>query len=263
MAHVLLPSETKQNNVWGELHLVSDIVIKPKYDQAVIYGADGWVIHVEDPDTAQNVDVLYRTMVPFDQDVAQGAFDLDTSAPESGPAFEPGEPSLEAIIDASNVDDNKHWFKRRKMLSYASHPRGFNNSDLSWVPSDVFQVRSRRNIPVDLMSVSAFAVTVPSMNDTTATAPATPGDEKTWIQIKYMEVILEQAWMYLVGLVETDAETPYEDAALLIEDFLEPTVFENTAGQFFSTAVFETFTSMTWDITVPGRREIKMLSAEG
>ena len=77
-------------------------------------------------------------------------------------------------------------------------------------------------------------------------------DEKWLMQLKYMEVVLEQAWMWLVGLVETGAETPWEDAANMIGDFLEPNVNEETAGDF-KAVTWQTFSKMTFEITVPGR----------
>lgn len=78
--------------------------------------------------------------------------------------------------------------------------------------------------------------------------------------MKYFEVVLEQAWMQLVQLVEAGAETPWEEAALLVEEVLEPTVIEESSAAFAAIA-YNVYAKMTWDVTVPGRKEIKQISA--
>lgn len=263
---VALPSECRQNNFWGEVHVIGLDSVRPNVEQAFIYGVDGWITHIEDPDTSLTWDILYNTMIPFDKDVASGAFDLDTSVAHSGPSFEPGEPSIEALMDAANVDVDNHWYKRRKMLTYASHPRGLDPAadPPTWQQTDWFPIRVGRRLGVELMSGSMLAMTIPSMNDVSVTTSMvnTPAGDAEWIQIKYMEVMLEQAWMHLSGLTETGAETPWEDAAILVEDFVEPSVLENTAGDFMSINPCNTFTVGTFDITVPGRREFNVLTGE-
>lgn len=261
-----LPSECRQNNFWAEVHIVGLDSVRPNVEQAFIYGVDGWITHIEDPDSAVTWDVLFNTMIPFDKDVASGAFDLDTSSAHSGPAFEPGEPSIEAIVGAANVRRDAHWYKRRKMLTYASNPRGLDPAadPPTWQQTDWFPLRVGRRIGVELMSATMLAITIPTMNDiaTGGSMVFSPSDDATWIQIKYMEVMLEQAWMHLSGLTEAGAETPWEDAALLVEDFVEPGVQETTAGDFMSLNPVNAFCVATIDVTVPGRREFKVLTGE-
>lgn len=65
--------------------------------------------------------------------------------------------------------------------------------------------------------------------------------------------------MQLMGLTEAGAETPWEEAALLVEEVLEPTVIEETAANF-NNGAFDVYTAMTWDISVPGRRSFNTIS---
>lgn len=261
-----LPSECRQNNFWSEVHLIALDAVELSIEAAFIYGVDGWVTHIEDPDTTGSWDSVYNNMIPFDKDVASGAFDLDTSGSSSGPAFEPGEPSIEALMGASNVRGDAHWFKRRKMITYASNPRGLDNASdpPRWSANDWFTGRSGKRIGVELMSGSMLAITIPTMNDIAVSGSLinSPTGDAEWIQIKYMEVMLEQAWMHLSGLTEAGAETPWEDAALLVEDIVEPGVQETTAGAFASLNSVNAYCVATWDLSVPGRREFKVLTGE-
>lgn len=109
------------------------------------------------------------------------------------------------------------------------------------------------------MSQGLLVFSNPTLDDTTTLAAQSFTTEAKWMQMKYLEVVLEQAWMELMGLTEAGAETPWEEAALLVEEVLEPTVIEETAGAF-TTNPFNVFCSMTWDITVPGRREFNTIS---
>ncbi len=262
MAGCLIPSECVQNNVWGEVHVISDISMT--WEDAMLYGADGWLIPDVDPDSSEPWDEVWDKHVDKAQDVSSGGFDLDIALADTGPVWEPGEVNLARIMDMSVLQDDHQWFRRRKMVTFASSPSGYEvvaaGAD-KYIPVDVFKVRSRKNIMADVMSVSLFGLSLPANNAVTTAEGSTPANEKEWMQIKYLEVVLEQAWMHLVGLVEAGAETPWEDASLLIQSYLAPDVYEANAGSFGGGGGLTAYSTMTFDITVPGRREIKQLSA--
>lgn len=259
LSGIQLPSESSLNNVWGEVHIVAPTPIE--FDKAVMYGVDGHVFLHQTPDDGATFNTLWDSNVPKDTDVASGAIDLNASATTIN-FFEPGEPNVHALADMAIYNDDNNWFKRRKLLSFASSPTGWlPGTPNLYVPSDVFAVRSRRRIGVDYWSLAALGMSSPAFDDVTTTVYTTFGDEAPLMQMKYIEVTLEQAWMQLVGLTETGAETPWEDAATMIGDFLEPTVLEVTAGDF-ATMGFNVYTKCTWEITVPGRRNFKSISAE-
>ncbi len=248
---VLLPSESSLNNVWGEIHIVG--LVANQFDQAAVYGAGGYVLLVEDPNATNAFQTIWDTMVPKDADFSAGALDLDAESANTAPEFEPGEPNINRLMDLQVNDEKNRFFKRRKMLSFANRPAGFNASDTpdSYIPSDVFQVRSRKNIFADYHSAAVMALSSPAMDDVTTTVWASPADSVHWMQIKYLDVTLEQAFMQLAGLVETGAETPWEDAAAILEDLLEPTVVEVTAGDFAANS-WNVFANLTFDVSVPG-----------
>lgn len=256
----LVPSEGSLNNVWGDCHVIGldDIT----HEKAALYGLTGYVVHEPDPDNTQSFDTLWDVMVPKDTDVASGALDLSTGSADVSPEFEPGEPNIERMMDGSVLDDDNMFFKRRKMITFASSPSGFDvgGTPDSYIPTDRFRIRSGKKVNVDLMSVALLGFSSPQMDDTTTTIWTTPSDEAVWMQLKYIDMVLEQAFVQLIGLTEAGAETPWEDAATMLEDFLEPTVVEQTAADFASED-YNVFTSLTFDISVPGVRKITSVSA--
>lgn len=257
---VLLPSESVLNNVWGDVHAVS--LISMDFDRAVLYGCSGYVLPVEDPNATNAFDTIWDTMVPKDTDFAAGALDLDAESANTSPEFEPGEPNINRLMDLQVNDQDLRWFHRRKMLSFATRPTGFDSGDTpkSFIPADNFRVRSRKNIEADYHSAALLGFSSPGMDDVTTTSWVSAADSVHWMQLKYLDVTLEQAFMQLAGLVETGAETPWEEAAALLEDLLEPTVVEITAGDFTAPS-WNVFAALTFDVTVPGLIAKQQISA--
>lgn len=256
-----IPSECSQNNVWGSLHVLGED--DNFTTDALLYGVDGFVVPVPDPDTPDSVDDIWDRLIDKDDDLTAGALDLDETAADTDNLYEAGEPSIGTILDAHLYQDDNHWFKKRGMVTFATSPTGFNfaTSNLStYQPRDVVRVRSRKRIYTEFMSMSLLGVSMPTVI-TTATVPNTPGHVE-WMQEKYIEVILEQAWMTLLGLTEAGAESPWENAASLIQAITEPDVFEDTTGRFQSATQITVFGELTWDVSVPGRREFKVLTGE-
>lgn len=253
---VALPSESTLNNIWGECHVIGTNVT---FTNAFMYGVKGVTVFIDDIDTSVNFDSLWDTQVPKDQELANAGFDLSGVA-DATPEFEPGEPDVTAILDYKLFDDDAEWFKRRKLLTFAVSKGGYlDGTPDTYSPTDFFKIRSKRNQNVEVASVAMLGFSAPALDDTTTAVFDTPASEAELIQAKYIEIILEQAWMALVGLTETGAETPYDEAMAFLADYLLPDVFEESAGAF-GAMTWQVFTAMTFDFTVPGRREIKQLS---
>ena len=144
-------------------------------------------------------------------------------------------------------------------MSFANTPTGFEvGSPDTYIPRDVFKIRSRRRMRAEQHAVAMLGLSVPALDDTTTVVWNTD-TEAEWMQRKYLEMVLEQAWIDLVGLSETGAESPWVDASILLEEFLEPTVVEEVTAAWTPQAL-ECFTACTWDISVPGRLDVKTLS---
>lgn len=253
-----IPSDSKLNGVMGQVHLQTS---RQSILTSCLYGCDGRVLVHTDPDSPVSYNTIWDQQVDKDVDVSVGIVDIG-EVTDSTPFFEPGEPNVNQIAGMS-ISNDERFFRRRKMISFMTSPRGFlDGTPDTYMPGDVFPVRVNKGIGVRDWSVAMLAVASPSMDDVTTTSWLTPTAEAEWMQAKYLEVVLEQAWMELVGLTETGAETPWEDAALEVEEILEPTVVEVTAGAF-SAPQLDVWANLTWDITVPGRRTFGSLSAAG
>lgn len=257
IGHSPLPSECSLNQVWCETHMIGTAA--QNLFKVVLYGVDGRIIDDDDPGDVQVLDTEWDTHIIKDVDFASGAFTMDPGTSQSGPLFEPGEPNPEQALGLAFEEKNE-FYKRRKMLSFAQATRGFvTGTPETYIPGDIWKFHSRKRFFVERMSQAILALSNPSLDDTTATAASSFTTEAKWMQMKYLEVVLEQAWMELMGLTESGAESPWEEAALLVEEILEPSVIEETAGQF-TTAAWNVYCQMTWDITVPGRRKFNTIS---
>lgn len=258
IGHAPIPSEGSLNNVWCECHVVATGAIDVK--EVALYGIDGRVLPDDDPGDGQTLDGEWDLNISKDQDVSSGAFSMDPGSSESGPMFEPGEPSLENIMGLA-LQAKEEFYKRRKMMSFMSIARGFETgTPNTFLPGDVFKFHSGRKFEADRMSNAMLVFSNPSLDDVTTTAAISFDSEAKWMQMKYFEVVLEQSWFQLMGVTEVGAETPWEEAALLVEEILEPTVIEESVGSF-QDSVFNVFCMMTWDISVPGRKAFNTISA--
>lgn len=257
-----LPMETSQLQVWGELHVVNREANPMEWDTATMYGTEGRVIDVADPDTALDVETLWDNRVPKDADVASGVFDLDPATTNAGGFFEVGEPNIDALMGMSDLQPNNLWWTNRKILSWANNRVGLTaGTPDTYVIADLQKIRSTKRVTAEDYCWSLFAVGMPSFGDVDA-ARLTYESEALWMQTKYMDVVLEQAWMELVGLTEAGAETPWTDAALAIQRFVEPEPVFATASataNFNDTSMFS-WCEMTFQVEVPGRKEVGVIS---
>lgn len=252
IGHAIVPSEGALNSVVGQVHCIPTAGFNVTI--SVMYGCDGWLIPMPDPDTVDLVDDVWDRFVEKDFGLASGAVDLDTTTPDIISFDEPGIPQPDRITGVTNMLNDQRFFRRRKILSFASNPTGFDAGDDTYRPADVFSLRARRRMGAEVMSIAVVGFGSPAMSSVTTTHKSTPTEEE-WIQIKYMEVVLEQAWMDLIGLTEAGAETPWEEATALIADMLEPLIIEDPATMW-GTATFRVFSQLTWDLSVPGRRDL-------
>lgn len=256
-----LPAHGVLNNVHLNIHVLGPEGVQ--FNQVVMYGLSGFVLPVPDPDSGIAVDTLWDNLVPKDIDSAQGVFDLDTGATDATPEFEMGEPDWSGIFDVAAMEPLE-IFRRRKMLStlngmvnYEAVPAA---ADL-WVPGDLVKTHVGRKVRVGTPSMVLFGLSSPSLDETNQTTPTVPS-ETEWILLQYLEIALDQAFMYLIGLVESGAESPYLESAGFIAELLEDDAYEATAGGF-SPVSWTVFSQGTFDITVPGRKVQSSISSEG
>lgn len=247
---VSLPSESLVHDVRVKVKMVGTSKTREQFN-CLMYGVEGWILPVHDPDSGSTYEALWDSLVP--KDSAVETLDLDTGAADVTPFYEPGEVDLSDLFDVGLRPER--LYHRHKMLTigngavfmYQDNQTPFN---LLWVAGDEFVIQIRRRLAVRKPSVLVFAMASPNLNATTAVVDAILG-EAEWGQVKYMSHILERAMLHVLGVVESGAETPWEEATALLVKQLDPDLYEETAGRFQSEN-FDVFTEAMVDMSVVG-----------
>ena len=228
MFGISLPSGSRINNISANVHVVSNSIM-PR-TQAAMFAIEGYILPVLDPDAGADLETIWDSLVPKDDDV--DTIDLDTQAADTQPFFEPGESAMSEVLNIGFHPEKV--YTTRRMLSFANAGmRQEEASILEFAPSAVVNIRVRKNYAIQNPSVLVFSLASPDLLDTTGDLEVAAA-ENEWPRLKYMEIVLEQALIKFMGLVEAGAETPWEEAASLLRKHLEPDVFEENAGSWAS-----------------------------
>lgn len=257
-----IPQESSQNNCWGEIHIVGRESDAKPTDEAMLWGSEGWVIQVPDPDTPLDLNTLWDRFVPKDAEMNAGTFDLDTTASVPAGFFDIGEVNMNALVGMSALPLDNKWWSSRRLISFANSPRGYvaGTPDV-YIPTDIVNVRSGKKIRAAVPSYSLIAAGMPSMGDVD-TSRNTPADEIQWMYLQYAEMALEQAFIQIMGNIEVGAETPWDIAALALQEFVEPEYQEPATTSQIDNTDCHCFSQMTFDITVPGKKEFSQISGD-
>lgn len=258
MFGVSLPSDTVVHDIRVKVQ-VMDIAFKAQLIAAV-YAVEGWILPVLDPDAAASHDTIWDALVPKDTDT--DTLDLDTGASDTSPFSEPGEADFTTIMDVGLRP--QRLYHRQRLLSMATRGVVVTRDpstpfDFEWVPMDSFVVHIGRRLRVRQPSVLIFAVGSPDMDDTNIT-PETVLAEAQWVQMKYIRHVLDRALLHQMGVVESGAETPWEEASALLRVILEPNPLEQNAGMFGATT-WQVFTEAMVDLSVVGELGKQALSS--
>ncbi len=259
IAAAVLPEGGKCNQIHMEIGVLANTPQSIFTDS--FWAIKGYLIPIVDPENSTTYDVLWDTYVPKDEDGSLGGFELDTSSTDTAPFEEPGEPSLEEIV-GMNPTTIVQVFERKTHMFYAKTPIGLDpvQAPDAYYPQEYINTWIRRSIRALGNSALIFALSLPSLDDVTTTWVAPPATTEQWMQLKYLAVVLENAWQYLAGLVEVGAETPYEEAATFIEDLVEETLYQDVAGLWDNPSSVRVSCSMMYDMSVPGDRRQGVLT---
>ncbi len=253
------PSETVIHDIRAKMEGVSslDEVVKAS---AVAVATESWLLPVLDPDAGESLETILDKLIPKDSDVL--TLDMDTGAADTTPAWEPGEHNLGAIFNVGLQPEM--LFHRHHFLTMAT-PGVWLGRDtespfsVEWIPMFREMMHIGRRLHVDQPTVLVVVIINPALDDTTTTVEVALA-ENEWARFKFLETVLEQALIDVLNLVEAGAETPWEDAGVLLQKILEPDVFETTAG-FFATQAFNVVGEMTIDHSVVGRMKVGTLTS--
>ncbi len=254
-----LPSDCTLNGLTAEVHVLGTTVRSVL--TASFFGIEGYILPVLDPDAEADLDTIWDTLVPKDNDT--DTIDLDTQAADTQSMYEPGESSMAEIMDVGLQPERIYNMQRMKSFANSAFRQESAAPLLEWVSTDVVKIHigRRKRYHCKGPSVVVFALGIPDLTDT-VTQVQTALAENEWPRVKYIEVVLQQALMQHFGLTEAGATTPWVEAAQLLRKYIEPDVIEETAGAFL-TATMLAFSNATFDVSVPGTMEKIQIGSGG
>lgn len=220
------------------------------------YALEAWVLPIDDPDATADFDDVWDTLVPKDTDVQ--TLDLDAESVDTAIFYEPGEADWGAVFDVG-IRPMRLWHHRNTLSVMNTKGVKFVDSQTpfepKWQPGDTFSYQRREPIKISQPSVFLIGCGVPAGDDTTNVVEL-PLGENEWPRVKYLGDTLILALQEVLGLTEAGAETPWEEAADLLQRHLDPDVMETDASFYLGT-IMRFFGEMVVDHSVVGTLSIK------
>ena len=219
--------------------------------EVLTYAMEAWILPIDDPDATADFDDVWDTLVPKDSDVQ--TLDLDAETPDTNVFYEPGEADWQALFDLGLRPQRLFHTHKDLTINNTKGMRWIDSQspfEPKWQAGDFFSWRDPKRYRVRNPSVLLIGFGIPANDDTVSVMEA-PLAENEWGRVKYLGDTLKFAMMSVLGIVEPGAETPFEEAADLLQRHLDPDVMEETGG-FFSQQILNTLTELTVDHSVPG-----------
>ncbi len=253
-----IPGGSTLKHVWYDFSLTATAAIS--FREAVMYGISAYIVPVLDPDDPGTPDAMWDTQIPKDEalDTTPDVIDMDSSTTvDPTPEIEPGDPSLEELFNVGSRPER--IFQKTQLITFGKQSAGFEvGTPDTFIPRDAFKGEIKQNYFVQMPSMLLFGVSAPATTGTD-TAIFVPSTNEEWMQLKFMADTAKDAWKHAVGLIETGAETPYVDAGILLNNYLER-FFELTADSYVS-ASYDVYSDMRFEIEVEGELSIESISA--
>lgn len=254
---ISLPSDTVINSISLRGGVVPDVAgVELASNVVTMYALEAWILPIDDPDATANFNDVWDSLVPKDTDVQ--TLDLDAEEVDTQIFYEPGEVDWNAVFDVG-IRPYRLWHHHRTLSINNTMGMKFVDSQTpfepKWQPGDEFSFRRKRPIRISQPSVLLIGAGVPASDDTTSTGES-PLAENEWPRVKYLGDTLILALQEVLGLTETGAETPWEEAADVLQRHLDPDVFEADAG-FFDAAAIRMYAEMVVDHSVVGTLSLR------
>lgn len=215
---------------------------------AWLYAVDGYITRVDD-DAGDPIDTIWDELIPKqDGDLS---FELSDAA-DVAPFFEPGGEVTEAITDVM-VGAPEKIFERRRMITAVDNIVTFDGTSVYW-GFDGFQTTIRKKYFVESNSAILIALAAPAMSEDTNNVELLPtGAALEWVMLKYIDMIVEDMFVWILGLGTPGSGTvPYDDAETFLEGLLSRFNAVDSSA-FFTSEDLASHASGSAQIWVPGR----------
>ncbi len=252
-----VPSDCSLVNFWGEVSAMYGVT---GIGSGIMYGFDGYLIPIIDPDAGQAIEVLWDTQVPkMDQDLSYELSDASDTAPR----YEPGQELTEAITGIS-FSSPEQVYKRRRLLTFANSPTGFDVTTPSFMPTENFKVRIQKRYRALMESALLFAWSQPNMDDDVQNVELLPtGADEEWAMMKYIDMAIKDMMVHVLGLGSVGSGTvPWSVAETFLENLVSD--FATIDGTPFASSGVsaDVFMVGTAQIVVPGELPSANIHAE-
>lgn len=213
-----MPAETTMLSVKANVKMTS-VTDHSHINSRVAYALDGWFLELPDDLMESAVETIYDALVPKYK--AALSFDFEDETPDTDPGYEPGQIRNDLL---GTVDDQRHIYQRRKILGFPDH-RGYHETTpgtvWAYIPVDSFSISRKGPRTAKAMSAVIFSASSPANDALTSENKLFPtfgGSARSeWLWLRYLDQMLDNAVVAMLGLTETGAETPYEELLDLIE----------------------------------------------
>lgn len=233
----------------GEAHFIAGSVA---VGDITAFGLEGWLLQTDAPVDFSTMETLWDSQVPKDDDTET----IDEShAIDTDPFFEPSKVSLTQIFDMELLQPER-VFQLQKWISLATMPIGLEpGSPTTWIPSHFQKIEVTKNYRSGPDSGLLFGVASPDFVSLKAGVSDNLlnviTDSKGMYVMAHLEQFIENAMISMIDLVETGAETPFDDLLTFINKNLETAMIDD-ATDGFQTVTWQAFLKMTVAVNTVG-----------
>ena len=255
---IWLPPGSAVHRLSGMCGVESDNILVAQ--QMCLGSVEGWVFNVDDLDNLGTMDTEFDIHVPKDNGVQD--LDLDAATADTKPFYEPGEIAWEFLFPIGRQPERVF---QKRWMSYLGHNNALVNQDpetpfgFQFIGGTTFGLSVRRPFRLDDPSLLVFGLASPDTLQTSSTKAIEAIAERDWGRLRYIDHILEQAMVSLLGITEAGAETPWDEAVLLLEEVLDPPVFETGSGNIVP-VTWRSYGEVIIDFSVEGTMPKAMLT---
>jgi len=227
----------------------------------------GQIARKEDPDEQQTYDQEWDIAVDKDHRGAEtstamyGSHDVGELTEDTTPQDEPGHLDVEGLFGNVAMRGNKEFFARKKLLTLSNAGRNYDSSDDTVTFTDLVHTKVRFGFGgrVEGVHTGMVGFSNPDLTNTTSVVPQTPSDSD-WMILSFIDDFLDEMLVYTLGLSGGTNVDPYQEISFFIARLLEGDLVEDDGGAWGSTN-YRVYTKATWDITLPGRGDMNVLTS--
>jgi len=259
VAALSLPSDSVIHDIRFDIHLRGAGGVEVNVLSIIPWAVEAWLLPVLDPDAGASVDAVWDTLVPKDTDVA--TMDLDTGSAVGNTFYEAGEANWNALFDVGLRAER--LYHRHGVITALNNATGLQRDpedpwNFEYYPTERIRGKIGKRLRVRQPTLLAVGVASPSGDDTTTSVETVLGADE-WGRAKYLRDLLTYAMHHVLGLGSA-SNTPWDDATELLQKWLDPDVYEETAGSFANN-VWNVYAEMVVDFSVVGELALSSVSS--